>query len=152
MSWPVQRHSIHGFLPAFLTPGALPPTVFNKYALVNISLYGNSYITAARETWRLMKDRGFDALAQDSLVSIVFTFGSVVVGLIVGIFAYAYMKQTNPGYLSSDTSYFSVILFFALGLGIQICLTLGDGSINCGTCTLFVALAENPRIMAQKNP
>lgn len=131
-----------------------PPlhAVFNKYSYINIALYGNKYTDAARETWRLIKDRGIDALAQDCLVSIVFSFGSVVVGVICGIFTYVYMKQTNPSYLNSDSSYFSVILFFALGLGIQICLTLGDGSINCGTSTLFVALAEDPHILSQKNP
>lgn len=54
----------------------------NKYAYINIALYGNSYITAAKETWTLIKDRGIDALAQDCLTGIVFTFGSIVVGVI----------------------------------------------------------------------
>ncbi len=41
---------------------------FNKYAYIEISLYGKSYIPAAKDTWRLMKDRGIDALINDSLV------------------------------------------------------------------------------------
>ena len=41
---------------------------FNKYAYIEISLYGKSYIPAAKDTWRLMKDRGLDALINDSLV------------------------------------------------------------------------------------
>jgi hypothetical protein len=41
---------------------------FNKYAYIEISLYGKAYIPAARDTWRLMKDRGIDALINDSLV------------------------------------------------------------------------------------
>lgn len=125
---------------------------FNKYAIVNVSLYGNSYIHAAKETWRLMKDRGIDALAQDSLVNIVWSFGSIVVGVITGLFAFIYTKQTNPQYAQSESSYISVILFYAIGLGIQICLTLGEGSVGAGTATLFVAIAEDPQVLAQKEP
>lgn len=99
-----------------------------------------------------MKDRGIDALAQDSLVNIVWTFGSIVVGVITGLFAYIYTKQTNPDYAQSQSSYISVVLFYAIGLGIQICLTLGEGSVGAGTSTLFVAIAEDPQVLAQKEP
>lgn len=125
---------------------------FNKYALINVSLYGNSYITAAKETWRLMKDRGITALINDSLVNILWTFGSVVVGIICGIFAYVYIKQTDPSAFNSESSYYAVVLFFAIGLGSQIALTLGAGSIGAGVSTLFVTLAEDPQVMAQKEP
>ena len=40
---------------------------FNKYAYIEIALYGKSYIPAAKDTWRLMKDRGIDALINDSI-------------------------------------------------------------------------------------
>lgn len=33
-----------------------------------LALYGKSYIPAAKDTWRLLKDRGIDALVNDSLV------------------------------------------------------------------------------------
>ncbi|KAF7964692.1 hypothetical protein HWV62_4171, partial [Athelia sp. TMB] len=42
---------------------------FNRYAYIEISLYGKPYIPAAKDTWRLFKDRGIDALINDSLVS-----------------------------------------------------------------------------------
>lgn len=60
---------------------------FNRYAYIEIgeplvrvscdhalmmnstaALYGKSYIPAAKDTWRLFKDRGIDALVNDSLV------------------------------------------------------------------------------------
>jgi len=34
-----------------------------------IALYGKAYIPAAKDTWKLFKDRGIDALVNDSLVS-----------------------------------------------------------------------------------
>lgn len=32
------------------------------------ALYGKAYIPAAKDTWKLFKDRGIDALVNDSLV------------------------------------------------------------------------------------
>ena len=39
-----------------------------------VALYGKPYIEAAKDTWRLFKDRGIDALINDSLVGMS-TFG-----------------------------------------------------------------------------
>ena len=33
------------------------------------ALYGKPYLSAAKDTWRLFKDRGIDAIINDSLVS-----------------------------------------------------------------------------------
>ena len=35
---------------------------FNRYAFVHIALYGKAYIPAAKDTWKMIKDRGIDAL------------------------------------------------------------------------------------------
>ena len=35
---------------------------FNRYAFCHIALYGKAYIPAAKDTWNMIKDRGFDAL------------------------------------------------------------------------------------------
>jgi hypothetical protein len=40
-----------------------------RYAYIEIALYGKPYIAAAKDTWRLFKDRGVDALINDSLVA-----------------------------------------------------------------------------------
>jgi hypothetical protein len=41
-----------------------------------IALYGKGYIPAAKDTWRLFKDRGIDAVVNDSLVSMGNSFFS----------------------------------------------------------------------------
>lgn len=38
---------------------------FNRYAYIEIALYGKPYIGAAKDTWRLFKDRGIDALINE---------------------------------------------------------------------------------------
>jgi len=61
-------------------------------AYIEISLYGKGYIEAAKDTWRLMKDRGIDALANDSLVGMVIMWGSYLNGFLCGLFAWVYLK------------------------------------------------------------
>jgi hypothetical protein len=39
----------------------------NRYAFSYIALYGKSYIQAAKDTWKMIKDRGIDALINVSL-------------------------------------------------------------------------------------
>jgi hypothetical protein len=41
----------------------------NRYAYIQIALYGKPYIAAAKDTWRLFVDRGIDALVNDQIVS-----------------------------------------------------------------------------------
>lgn len=125
---------------------------FNRYAYINIALYGNGYITAAKETWALLKDRGIDAIINDSLVNIVFNCGAFIIGLLTALFAFIYEQLTNPRYLQNDAGYYSIVLLVAFGLGFNIALSVGAGSIASGVSTYFVALAEDPYILQGKNP
>ncbi|CDR99566.1 hypothetical protein [Sporisorium scitamineum] len=125
---------------------------FNRYAYINIALYGNGYISAAKETWSLIKDRGIDALINDSLVNIVFNCGAFIVGLLTALFAFIYEQKTNPQYLQNDAGYYSIVLLVAFGLGFNIALSVGAGSIASGVSTYFVALAEDPYVLQGKNP
>ncbi|CEH13253.1 duf580-domain-containing protein [Ceraceosorus bombacis] len=86
---------------------------FNRLAYVNIALYGNGYIGAAKETWRLVKQKGVDALIQDSLVNTVFGIGSFVIAILCGITVYAYLTVVNPTYVRNDSNYFSVVILYA---------------------------------------
>jgi hypothetical protein len=44
------------------------------------------------------------------------------------------------------------VVLYAFGLGINIALALGSGSIGSGVSTLFVGLAEDPQVLAHKDP
>lgn len=57
-------------------------TLFNRYAFCHIALYGKAYVPAAKDTWKMMRDRGVDALVQDCLVGPVLTMGSVFVSYV----------------------------------------------------------------------
>ncbi|KAL5506999.1 PNS1 [Sanghuangporus vaninii] len=123
---------------------------FNRYAYIEIALYGKSYIEAAKDTWRLFKDRGIDALVNDSLVSMTMTWGAYVVGLLSSLFAYLYLRYTHPSY-NSEGQYTAPVLLFAFLIGLQLSLTLSS-AIEAGVSTIFVGLGEDPQILAYRAP
>ncbi|THH08372.1 hypothetical protein EW145_g2751 [Phellinidium pouzarii] len=123
---------------------------FNKYAYIEIALYGKPYIQASKDTWRLFKDRGIDALVNDSLVSITLTWGAYVVGMLASLFAYLYLRFTHPSY-NTDGQYTAPVLLFAFLIGLQCSLTLSS-AIEAGVSTIFVGLGEDPQILAYRAP
>lgn len=71
---------------------------FNRYAYIEIALYGKKYLSAAKDAWNLLKKRGVDALVNDSLVSTTLTLGAYINGFLCGLFAYLYLRYENPAY------------------------------------------------------
>jgi hypothetical protein len=141
---------------------------FNRYAYIEIALYGKPYVTAAKDTWRLFKDRGIDALVNDSLVGMTMTWGAYIVGLLCSLFAYLYLRLTSPSY-NTDGQYTAPILLFGFLIGLQCCkefkllliardltplcsaLTLSS-AIEAGVSTIFVGLGEDPYVLSVRAP
>lgn len=123
---------------------------FNRYAYIEIALYGKPYIAAAKDTWRLFKDRGIDALINDSLVGMTMTWGGYAVGLLSSLFAYLYLRITAPPY-NADGSYTAPLVLFAFLIGLQCSLTLSS-AIEAGVSTIFVGLGEDPQVLAIRAP
>jgi hypothetical protein len=57
---------------------------FNKYAFVQVAVYGMSFCDAAKATVNLIKTNGFDALINDYILDKVLFLGGLVGGLFVG--------------------------------------------------------------------
>jgi hypothetical protein len=68
--------------------------------------------------------------------------GAYGIGLLCGIFMFAYESVTSPSYLQNGGSLISVEILYAFGLGFTIALAVGS-VIDAGVTTLFVALAED---------
>ncbi|TIA89486.1 hypothetical protein E3P81_02942 [Wallemia ichthyophaga] len=124
--------------------------LFNKYAYISIALYGKSYLQSAKSTWHLFKDRGIDALVNDSLVSIGLTYGSYFVGVLCGLFTYVYLKTATVEW-NSEGQYTAALLLYAFLIGFTCSMTLLCG-IDAGVSTLFVGMAEDPHVLAQRAP
>ncbi|KAG8983031.1 putative choline transporter, neither null mutation nor overexpression affects choline transport [Tulasnella sp. JGI-2019a] len=123
---------------------------FNRYAYIEIALYGKPYIAAARDTWNLFQDRGIDALVNDSLVGLTLSFGGYIVGILSALFSYVYLRTTAPSY-NGDGQYTAPIILFAFLVGFTCMATLAS-TIEAGVSTIFVGLGEDPQILAQRAP
>ncbi|KAF8335887.1 plasma-membrane choline transporter-domain-containing protein [Cantharellus anzutake] len=123
---------------------------FNRYAYIQIALYGKPYMVAAKDTWRVFQDRGIDALINDSIIGITMMWGAYGVGILSGIFSYIYLRYTKPSY-NSDGQYTPVVMFFAFIIGVQCCLTT-ISAIEAGVSTIFVGLGEDPAVLATRAP
>ena len=55
-------YAVFCFLGCFVSILEWAVRFINRYAFCHIALYGKAYIPAAKDTWRMMKDRGIDAL------------------------------------------------------------------------------------------
>lgn len=85
---------------------------FNRYAYIEIALYGKAYIAAAKDTWNLFKDRGIDALVNDCLVNNIWTFGSFAVGALCSAFAFLYLKIVDPSYVQENGDIKAAVMLY----------------------------------------
>merc|ERR1711939_72574 len=125
---------------------------FNRYAYIEIAMFGKKYTKAAKDAWNLLKKRGIDALVNDCLVNNIWTFGSFACGAICSFFAYIYLHQVRPSYIADNSNYYSIILLYAFLVGFQITHSLGYVALSSGVSTIFVALGEAPQALAEKDP
>ncbi|KAK5087052.1 putative choline transporter, neither null mutation nor overexpression affects choline transport [Lithohypha guttulata] len=122
----------------------------NRYAFSHIALYGKAYIPAAKDTWRMMKDRGLDALINDCLTGPVLSMGSIFVAYVCALLSYLYLEFTHPAYNESRT-FTPVIMAFSFLIGLQICQIFMT-PISSGIDTIFVAMGWDPDVAVREHP
>jgi hypothetical protein len=121
----------------------------NRYAFSYMALYGDAYIASAKQTWRLIKDRGIDALINECLINPVLSLGSTFVGVCSAFFAYLYLAYTNPAY-NTNGGFTAVILLYAFLIGTQVCACV-IVPLTSGIDTFFVAAAWDPETLMRKH-
>ncbi|KAI9752404.1 MAG: putative choline transporter, neither null mutation nor overexpression affects choline transport [Candelina submexicana] len=122
----------------------------NRYAFSYIALYGKAYIPAAKDTWKMMKDRGIDALVNDCLIGPVITMGSTFVAYLCALLSYLYLHYTNPAYNQGGT-FTPVVMAFSFLIGLQVCNCVMT-PLTSGVDTFFVAAAWDPEVLMRDHP
>ncbi|KAI8848389.1 plasma-membrane choline transporter-domain-containing protein [Chytridium lagenaria] len=100
---------------------------FNKYAYTQVAIYGKSYCVAARDTWRLVKARGLEAVVNDSLIG-----------------------NISPD-ISETTINYAVVCMISFVIGVWLFLILAE-VVTSGVATTYVCLAEDPATLARQQP
>ncbi|KAH8890129.1 DUF580-domain-containing protein [Thozetella sp. PMI_491] len=122
----------------------------NRYAFAHIALYGKAYFQAAKDTWKMIKDRGIDALVNECLVGPVLSFGCLFVGYACALLAYVYLILAKPDF-NTKGDFTGVILAFAFLIGLQICAVFTT-PLSSGIDAIFVAAAWDPEVMMRDHP
>ncbi|KAK4225468.1 plasma-membrane choline transporter-domain-containing protein [Podospora fimiseda] len=117
----------------------------NRYAFAHIALYGKAYIPAAKDTWKMIKDRGIDALVNECLIGPVLGMGAMFVGYASALLAYCYLVFTDPLY-NRGGGFTPVVVAFSFLIGLQIC-NIFTTPLSSGIDTIFVASAWDPEVM-----
>ncbi|ORX92200.1 DUF580-domain-containing protein [Basidiobolus meristosporus CBS 931.73] len=123
---------------------------FNHYAFTQVAIYGKPYCQAAKDTWRLIKDRGIDAMINDSLIGNVLTMGGLLVATVTSIITYVFV-QVFKSEINYNADFTTVFVFFGFIVGFSLFVLVGE-IIQSGTATTFVCLAEDPEALQRSQP
>ena len=117
---------------------------FNRYAFVQVALYGKPYIAAGRDAWDRFTERGLDMLMTDDVTGTVVVIASLVTALL------AWGTTALSFYLRHDDRWLAVsLLAFCVAFLLARCV-LGVG--YSAVTAIFVCYAEWPEILHERHP
>ncbi|KAG0089276.1 putative choline transporter, neither null mutation nor overexpression affects choline transport [Podila epicladia] len=127
--------------------------IFNKFAFTQVAMYGKPFVQAAHDTWTLIKDRGIDAIVNDSLVGNVLGMGSLSVALASGLYGYLFLAVVQPAFYDKDDEpiVYAIVIFLEIILGV-VMMSVPNNVLDSGVTTTFVALAEDPETLYRTKP
>ncbi|KAG0267595.1 putative choline transporter, neither null mutation nor overexpression affects choline transport [Mortierella polycephala] len=127
--------------------------IFNKFAFTQVAMYGKPFTKAARDTWEMIKDRGVDAIINDSLVGNVLGMGTLLVAVLSGLYGYLFIKIVQPSFYDEkdETLVIIVIVVLEMILG-AVMMSVPNNVLDSGVATTFVALAEDPQTLYRTKP
>ncbi|KAJ1554072.1 putative choline transporter, neither null mutation nor overexpression affects choline transport, partial [Nowakowskiella sp. JEL0078] len=130
----------------------------NRYAFVQVATFGKSYIEAAKDTWQLIKFRGLDLVINDSLTNSILALGGFYSGLItsgitylLGFVVFAHPEIMMESISSTESTSLKLLMVFSFFIGFVQFMVLA-GIIKSGMATTFVCLAQDPQILAERQP
>ena len=120
-----------------------------QWAFIYVGLYGYSYIEAGKNVFTLFRNRGWEAIIADDLVSNTLFLVSLVVGGICGALAVLLALVTDFFDEASNEEGVAFLLGFIVGL--VICSILMS-TIGSAVNAVIVLFAEAPGEFHQNHP
>lgn len=112
---------------------------FNRYAYVQVAVYGKTFCQSAKATWNMFKLHGFEAVINDDFTGNVLFMGTILgaifAGLAAGLFALLFEHASH------DTIAVYMVCAFVVGLLLS---SLTMQVIDSGVATIFVCFVEQP--------
>ena len=111
---------------------------FNKYAFVQVAIYGTGYFESARRAWDLMEQCGYSQLFNDVLVGRTLNAMCISASALIGIAVAIITMNASVGFIA-----------FAISLFIH---RAAYRTIESICVTLFVCFAESPETLRGASP
>eukprot|EP00485_Elphidium_margaritaceum_P002543 CAMPEP_0202694770 /NCGR_PEP_ID=MMETSP1385-20130828/8541_1 /ASSEMBLY_ACC=CAM_ASM_000861 /TAXON_ID=933848 /ORGANISM="Elphidium margaritaceum" /LENGTH=497 /DNA_ID=CAMNT_0049350673 /DNA_START=770 /DNA_END=2263 /DNA_ORIENTATION=- len=126
---------------------------FNKYAYCHCAIYGESFITAAKQTMELFAHRGFMAIINDDLSSLPIVLGSLIGGALSGGIGYGIGYAFYGSNANHDIKEGAPIALAVYGflIGLMLCGTILYVVHSAVVC-LFVCYCEDPAALSNNRP
>nr|CCA17362.1 conserved hypothetical protein [Albugo laibachii Nc14] len=132
----------------------------NKFAFCHVAIYGSSLGKAGTDTLALLRNRGWTALVNDSLISNVLSVGGLMVGLLSGGIGASWLyvtlncTETEVALHPEECETFNVvILSFVIcsTAAYAICSTISS-VLESAVITVFICFAEDPAVFERYHP
>eukprot|EP00026_Physarum_polycephalum_P006629 Phypoly_transcript_06679.p1 GENE.Phypoly_transcript_06679~~Phypoly_transcript_06679.p1 ORF type:complete len:540 (+),score=92.81 Phypoly_transcript_06679:76-1695(+) len=117
---------------------------FNMYAFTQVAIYGKSYCRAAKDTWKLCKERGVDAIVNDNLISGVLVMGALIGGVATAVIGGIIAIIAIP-------EFFAALAFVCFLIGVSLVMLCME-VVESGVATIFVCFAMDPQALQRNDP
>lgn len=112
-------------------------------------------MTAARDAYKIIKERGLDMVLNDIIISTVWGISAFFGALVAAVGGQTYLSMALGGDSSNRMKGHGLEVWVVTGLifmlGMQVIFTTG-AVVQSGVSTIFIALAEDPEILARTRP
>lgn len=112
---------------------------FNKYAYVQIAVYGKNFNHSARDAWELFQSTGVEALVAYDCSGAVLLMGTVLGGLIVGTCSGVWTRIHHPDRVIMVGSTAMLIGMIMVGMAMVV--------IESAVTSIYVCYAEDPLLI-----
>ncbi|XP_019429129.1 PREDICTED: CTL-like protein DDB_G0274487 [Lupinus angustifolius] len=112
---------------------------FNKYAYVQIAVYGKSFNHSARDAWELFQSTGVEALVAYDCSGAVLLMGTVFGGLITGTCSgvWAWIKWRDRALMIGSTSMLMGMVLVGLAMVV----------VESAVTSIYICYAEDPLLI-----
>jgi hypothetical protein len=87
-------------------------------------MFGKSYCESAKDTWRLIKDRGVEAIINDQLVGNVLVMGAIFIGAICALLGFGYIRLFIKNVTDGTVIFILALICFFLGFMMTVIINL----------------------------
>ncbi|XP_030513837.1 CTL-like protein DDB_G0274487 isoform X1 [Rhodamnia argentea] len=112
---------------------------FNKYAYVQIAVYGKSFNHSARDAWELFQSTGVEALVAYDCSGAVLLMGTILGGLVTGTCAgvWAWFKSNDRVVMVGSTSMLMGMVLVGVAMAV----------VESAVTSIYICFAEDPQLI-----